>query len=166
MDKHLIEHSLFNSSALSSGSHDPALQPTPAVSVQWHDTARSIYCAHIKPMADDAGMTVEQLLAEGEMVGEDYQGNEIKMDEGQVLESIEAMGLWGFADSVTNTIHLWAAPATSPRLVAELVGHELGHLTGPQLADDLQEEMRADQFASVAAMTFDILSKRPSGQNQ
>lgn len=166
MDKHLIEHGLFNSSALLSGCDDPALQPTPAVSVQWHDTARSLYFAHMRPMADDAGMTVEQMLAEGEIVGEDHQGNEIKMDESQVLESIEAMGLWGFADSVTNTIHLWAAPQTSLRLVAELVGHELGHLTGQQLADDFKEEMRADQFAAVAVMTFDILSKRPAGQNQ
>lgn len=147
---------------MESGCGVESLQPTPAVSVQWHETARSVYLCHLQPMATEAGMSVEELLAEGEMVGEDAQGNEVRMDEASVLESLEAMGLWGFADKTTNTIHLWASANANARLLAELVGHELGHLTGTQLEDDLQEEMRADQFAAVAAMTFDILALRPA----
>lgn len=82
------------------------------------------------------------------------------------VQMIESDGLWGFADLTTNKIRYWFdKKKVSDSDVAELLGHELGHLVPSYHANDDHEEDRADEFGVVASMVFDLVLKRkPKGK--
>ena len=151
---------MFNSTAQATGYTGEEFAPAKPVEVEWHKTPRDVQNAFWLPAAQDAGMTVDELLDDGESVGVDAEGNEVAMTREDTEQAIIDMGLWGFADTKARKIHLWAAAGTDDLRIAELIAHEIGHLTGVPVDDDVQEEMRADQYASVAVETLRILRAR------
>lgn len=151
---------MFNSTAQVTGYTGEEFAPTKKVEVVWHKTPRDVQNAFWMPAAKDAGLSVDELLDDGEYVGIDSEGNEIVMTREDTERSIADMGLWGFADTSSRKIHLWASQDTDDISIAELIAHEIGHLTGVPVKDDINEEMRADQYASVAVETMRILRSR------
>ena len=79
----------------------------------------------------------------------------------EMLDGIKAQLVWGFSATKENTIHAWAAPHADLLMVMDMLGHEIGHLTGNPAADHLAEEFRADQFGSVAAQAYRMLMLQP-----
>ena len=106
------------------------------------------------------GMTYEQLIAESEGEGETETGETVSFTHKQELAGMRGQGCWAFVDTRNNTIHAWADEATPRELVLHMLAHEIGHITGEPHPDDMQEEMRAEQFGRVAKMAYGLLPAR------
>jgi len=133
----------------------------PAVTIQWHESPESVHRAMWEPVAIGEGMTYDELMADSVMCGEDEHGQEYELEGGADIKGMRMQGCWAFVDTSTNTIHAWADPATEDALVLHMLAHEIGHITGTPAADDMQEEMRAEQFGRAARRAFELLDGRP-----
>ena len=129
----------------------------PQVSITWHESPESVHRAMWEESAIDAGLTYEQMLAESAACGEDEHGNEIEFTHEQELDGMRQQGCWGFVDSRTNIIHAWAADSAPRGFILHMLAHEIGHVTGEPHPDELQEEMRAEQFGRVAKLAYELL---------
>lgn len=139
----------------------PKVDPQPpTVSVTWHESPESVHRAMWEEVAVANGMTYEQLIAESEGEGETETGETVVFTHEQELTGMHEQGCWAFVDTRTNTIHAWADEATPRELVLHLLAHEIGHITGESHPDDMQEEMRAEQFGRVAKMAYGLLPAR------
>lgn len=139
----------------------PNVDPQPpTVSVTWHESPESVHRAMWEEVAVAEGMTYEQLIAESEGEGETETGETVSFTHEQELAGMRGQGCWAFVDARTNTIHAWADEATPRELVLHMLAHEIGHITGEPHPDDMQEEMRAEQFGRVAKMAYGLLPAR------
>ena len=139
----------------------PKVDPQPpTVSVTWHESPESVHRAMWEEVAVAEGMTYEQLIAESEGEGETETGETVAFTHEQELAGMRGQGCWAFVDRRTNTIHAWADEATPRELVLHMLAHEIGHITGEPHPDDMQEEMRAEQFGRVAKMAYGLLPVR------
>lgn len=132
----------------------------PKMTIVWHDTPEAVHRAMWEPVAIDAGMTYEQLLAESEPSGTDEHGNEVTFTHEQEIAGMHEQGCWAFVETHRKVIHAWADPAAPRGRVLHMLAHEIGHATGEPNPDSLQEEMRAEQFGRVAALAFEMLEAR------
>lgn len=57
-------------------------------------------------------------------------------------------------------IHFYAADGVPLSDVAKMLGHELGHISGDILDDEVEEEKRADKFGVVAARVLEMLTSQ------
>ena len=136
----------------------PAINPQPpTVAITWHDSPESVHRAMWEESAVAAGMTYEQMLAESVACGEDEHGNEIEFSHEQELAGIRQQGCWGFVDARTNMIHAWASDSAPREFILHMLAHEIGHVTDEPHPDELQEEMRAEQFGRVAKLAYELL---------
>lgn len=135
---------------------DPSL---PELSIVWHDSPEGVDRAMWEEAAQDAGLSYED-LRDSVSVGQDENGAPVELTHAQTIDAIRNQGCWGFVDTNTGTIHAWAADDADPMLVVHMLAHEIGHMTGEQHPDELQEEMRAEQFGRVAAMAFRMWRQR------
>lgn len=89
----------------------------------------------------------------------DEKGNiqEITVDE--MISAIKPIGVWGFTDTKTRKIYFWADRNAVKRKLIEFFAHEIGHNSGKKCADVVKEEMRADEYANVATLAFDMANK-------
>jgi hypothetical protein len=94
-----------------------------------------------------------------EIEGETADGAVVTSNIGAQVVATEKMGYWGFAETWATppVIHLWVSPGAAPEDVVELIGHELGHITGTPAADDIEEELRAHEYGQVARSAFEAL---------
>ena len=139
----------------------PNVDPQPpTVSVTWHESPESVHRAMWEEVAVAEGMTYEQLIAESEGEGETETGETVAFTHEQELAGMRGQGCWAFVDTRNNTIHAWADEATPRELVLHMLAHEIGHITGEPHPDDMQEEMRAEQFGRVAKMAYGLLPAR------
>lgn len=136
------------------------MQPTakidpnpPSLSIIWHDSPESVYRAMWEQAAIEAGVSYEELI-EGSNVGETEDGEVFEFTHEQAIEGMRTQGCWGFVDTKTNTINAWAADDVDAPTALHFLAHEIGHVTGEQLDDDMQEEMRAEQFGRVAVLAY------------
>lgn len=133
----------------------------PAPSIIWYDTPEAIHRAMWEPVAKDNGMTYEELVAECVIVGVTDAGEEVTLEGGSDIEGMRVQRCWGFVDTNTHIIHAWAAPDADQEVVMHMIGHELGHITGTPLTDELQEELRAEEFGRVARMAYNLFLSQP-----
>jgi hypothetical protein len=84
----------------------------------------------------------------------DENGGEVLVSFADVVEGIEAQGLWAFADTNTKTVHYWARPDIDPVLAVMVLAHEIGHCTGEPDPDPEREEIRAQEYGRVAALAL------------
>ncbi len=133
------------------------------IQIKWYDRAEDVFLAYWSKCDDGAGLTLDELLEDDQRVVATTMesGEDVDVSAATMLAGIEMMGCWGFVDIKDKRIHAWAAPMTDPLRVMEMLGHELGHLTGQPDADDLREERRADQYGSVAAQAYRLLMLQP-----
>lgn len=123
-----------------------------------HDSARSIALAYWDPMLQGWQEYCEDIL-DVEVEGETQDGAVVTTNIGAQIVATEKMGYWGFAETwaVPPVIHLWVSPEAKQEDVVELIGHELGHITGTPAADDIEEELRAHEYGRVARAAFQVL---------
>lgn len=131
----------------------------PKMAVVWYARPEDVHRAMWEPSAIDAGMTYEEMLAESVGCGQTEGGEEVEFTHEQELAGMYAQGCWAFVDN-TNTIHAWAAQDADTALVVHMLAHEIGHATGTEHPDELQEEMRAEQFGRVAALAYELVQQR------
>lgn len=76
----------------------------------------------------------------------------------ELRRAILSSGMWAFVRIFDGNavIHWYAKRAIPLQRVAQMLGHELGHISGKQRSG-LVEEMRADQYGDVAAEVFTLL---------
>lgn len=82
----------------------------------------------------------------------DTEGNEGEMSFMEEKEGIEKMGVHGFINE--STIHYWIGGNATFEVLLHFFAHEMGHGTGVQLDDLVQEELRAEEFADVTKTAF------------
>lgn len=142
----------------------PTYSPDPpAMAVRWYDSPEAVHRAMWESVAIAEGMTYEELIADSVMCGEDEHGQEYELESGADITGMRLQGCWGFVETDTGTIHAWADPATDDAMVLHMLAHEIGHVTGTPASDDMQEEMRAEQFGRAARRAFELLAGRPTG---
>lgn len=84
------------------------------------------------------------------------------------LKIVQAEGMWAYVevpedddpDGEICVIHFWHRKDQDPRMVAYMLGHELGHIAdgGPKFAPgDEREEDRADEFARATQESLAVL---------
>jgi hypothetical protein len=92
-------------------------------------------------------------LSEIESVGGlDEKGNEHTITPEQLVESVRAQGLWGFADVPNKTIHFWRADTAGDALMAVFLGHELMHIMLASMLQVDDPELRAELYCEAAGM--------------
>lgn len=144
-----------------SGRRPARINPEPpAMSITWYDTPEQVHRAMWEEGAIANGMTYEEMIAESTCVGEDFAGNEHEVTHEQEMAGIRTQGCWAFVDTRVNMIHAWADPEADRELVLHMLAHEIGHVTGAEHPDPIQEEMRADQFGRVAKLAYQLLQQR------
>lgn len=137
----------------------------PALTIVWYPTFEDVEKAMWGPVAEAEGISYEELL-EADNCGQDARGNEVVYSRESMVAGMTQTGCWAFADTNTNTVHAWAEATANPGLVLHMLAHEVAHLTGTAAPDGYQEEMRAEQFGSVAAKAFDLIASWPLGDYQ
>ena len=72
------------------------------------------------------------------------------------VEMIKMQGVWGYITHTDSTIHYWIDKTRNFKVkdLLHFFAHEIGHGTGTPLEDHFQEEMRAEEFASVAMLAY------------
>ena len=74
----------------------------------------------------------------------------------RVLRSRRKTGTWGFCHD-KREIHIWVAKWAKKRSVIRLLAHEIGHTIRPYHRSSSDEESKAEQYADVAQMAFDVM---------
>lgn len=73
-------------------------------------------------------------------------------------EGIKEQGIWGFVDG-DNVIHYWVGKELTTEELIHFFAHEIGHNTGKQHKDFLKEELRAESYALVAKLAYQMAIK-------
>lgn len=128
--------------------------------ITWYDSAKAVHDAMWAQALASEGVLPDE-VDDVTFNAETVSGEVVTMTEAELLQALEDQGMWGFFDQVTRTIHAWASPTADPADVLHMIAHEIGHATGEQADDDLEEEQRADAFGVVAAEAFRMLATRP-----
>ena len=109
-----------------------------------HRTTRSLYREFLRPIMKEARETdANQLLLGGRLNFDD------------VVEMIDNMGFWGFAEPSTGKIHCWWKPRIGQRQLMAFVCHELEHVVSRCRTKD--EENRCDLTGAIAVRAMQLL---------
>lgn len=114
----------------------------PELAITWYPSPEAVHQAMRVPIAKVEGMTHEALMA-----------------------AIRSQGVWGFVDANSRRIHAWASPDAPRETVVHMLAHLIFHMTGTPHDDDLEEEMRAEQFGRVAALAVSFADRRSPPEN-
>lgn len=131
--------------------------PPPGLNIQWHESAESLHQALWGDIATETGSSYRQMMEDTVLMGADASGEEMEISYLQEIDGIKAMKCWGFIDMHAATIHAWAAPDADPAMILHMLAHEVGHATGSPDPDEVEEEMRAEQFGQVAKLAYAML---------
>ena len=75
-----------------------------------------------------------------------------------LTDSIQKMGLCGFALKEEKEIHYWIGESKDRKDLIFFIAHELGHLIGQIEEDDKEEEHRADSYGYVALKAIELVN--------
>lgn len=128
-----------------------------SISIQWHNSAQSVHRAMWEPVAASEGITYDDMMADSVGVATSADGVDFELSHADELAALEAQGCWAFVDTKAGIIHAWVSPYAPRSRVVHMLAHEIGHMVGTPLDDDIAEEMRAEEFGRVAAMAFDMM---------
>lgn len=123
-----------------------------------HASPEAIQRAYWEPICEEEGMTYEEVLI-ADCGGYTSEGTEVEFTSEDAIEGMRMQGCWGFINKDSREIHIWYAPDCDRMLLIDLLGHELGHLTGEPCQDDLEEEFRADSYGYVARKALQLLDQ-------
>ena len=137
----------------------------PELAITWYPSPEAVHRAMWAPIAEAEGMTYEALMAESHSHGVDAAGTEVEISAEEEMAAIRSQGVWGFIDTNGHHIHAWASPDAPRETVVHMLAHEIGHMTGTPHDDDLEEELRAEQFGRVAALAVSFADRRPPTEN-
>jgi hypothetical protein len=133
--------------------------PAPELRIVWHTTPESVHTAYWQPVLEAEGIAPDE-IASSTIHAESVDGETVELEEGAVLDAMRSQKCWGFFDGEHRVIHAWAAPDADPATVIRLLAHEIGHGTGEQREEDIEEEARAEAFGVVAAQAFSFWQQR------
>ena len=128
-----------------------------SISIQWHNSAQSVHRAMWEPVAASEGITYDDMMADSAGVATSADGIDFELSHADEMTALESQGCWAFVDTPAGIIHAWASPDAPRSRVVHMFAHEIGHMVGAPLDDDIAEEMRAEEFGRVAAMAFDMM---------
>ena len=89
----------------------------------------------------------------------DANGKIHDITEDEMIDAVTREGLWGFTDTNTGKIYYWADKKSDKRKLIQFFAHEIGHNVGRRYKSVVREELRADEYANVALLAFDMASK-------
>lgn len=117
-----------------------------------HKSARSLWLYNLQPMMDEIGETDPNTM---------LLGGEFTAD--QMIENIEWMGFWGFAEPKKNQIHCWWKRGVCQEQLLALIAHELEHIARKhsRFRGDF-EERRCDLTGAIAAKAWQLLKSSTS----
>jgi hypothetical protein len=84
----------------------------------------------------------------------EWGDEEFSLNNDQIIDHIHESGFWAFADTWTNTVHVWFDPRTDEFQRFRVLAHEVAHLSGNQCKDPIKEERRCDAFMEIASVLF------------
>ena len=128
-----------------------------SISIQWHDSPQSVHRAMWEPVAIEHGVTYDGMMADSVGVASSADGVDFELSHAEEMAALESQGCWAFVDTEAGVIHAWVSPDAPRSRVVHMFAHEIGHMVGTPLDDDIAEEMRAEEFGRVAAMAFDMM---------
>ena len=128
-----------------------------SISIQWHNSAQSVHRAMWEPVAASEGITYDDMMADSVGVATSADGIDFELSHADETASLESQACWAFVDTGAGIIHAWVSPDAPRSRVVHMFAHEIGHMVGTPLDDDIAEEMRAEEFGRVAAMAFDMM---------
>ena len=128
-----------------------------SISIQWHDSPQSVHRAMWEPVAASEGITYEGMMSDSVGVASSADGVDFELSYADEMAALESQGCWAFVDTEAGVIHAWVSPDVPRLRVVHMFAHEIGHMVGTPLDDDIAEEMRAEEFGRVAAMAFDMM---------
>lgn len=103
---------------------------------------------------EEEPVSIEE-LKEARVGGWNSNHEEVEFSFEDQKKGIEEQGHWGWVDE-QNTIHYWIGKEVPLEELIHFFAHEIGHRTGTSLEDDFEEEMRAEDFGSVATMAYKL----------
>jgi hypothetical protein len=95
-----------------------------------------------------------------EVTGYTESGEELKIDGEDFNAGLMVQDRWGFADTNTDTVHIFYKPEVPTTDVLWLIGHEVAHLKVkemPQEQNQVYEELVAEWAADVATTAYQLL---------
>lgn len=125
---------------------DVAYQQNSEITIQEHDSIESVEAAMY-------GLAPEEMVG-GSIGCVDGEGNELEYSYEEHLKIVSEMGIYGFANQNTNTIHVWASKDAKLEDVIALFAHERGHLMAPSHKDLLKEETKAELYSLCAVYAY------------
>lgn len=81
----------------------------------------------------------------------------------EILKAVKGQRHWAFVrvskdPDEAAVIHFYAAKDVPLKAIAAMLGHEMGHISGEILDDEVAEEERADRYGVVAAKVLEMLT--------
>lgn len=76
-----------------------------------------------------------------------FGNDDFVLNDAQIIGSLNDAGFWAFADTWTNTIHVYFDERISVKTRLRVLAHEFAHLTGKPCKDPTKEEKRCDTFS-------------------
>lgn len=134
--------------------------------IQWHQSPEDVHRAMWEPAAVEQGISYDEVIKDGHVEAQVVDGEHVTLTYDEVIEAMRQQKYWGFVDTKTNAIHAWAADDAPPDQIIHLLAHEIGHITGERLVDDLEEEERADTYGHVAATAYLLFAQRDQATAQ
>lgn len=122
-----------------------------------HASIEEIERAFWAPAAAAEGLDLDDLMR-GEQIAITDDGQEIVVSAKDQRRGMEMMGCWGFATE-DGEIHAWISDSCPMDRIMHMLAHEIAHRTGVEPEDDIEAEMRAEQFGAVAAAAFRMLAQ-------
>lgn len=92
---------------------------------------------------------------------EDSEGKEYTLTFDEVISNIKKQGFWAHIGTKDKIIRYWIDKDNNLNL-KELIGffaHEIGHVSGTPIEDELKEEMRAEEYSYVASLAYDFATQ-------
>ncbi len=113
---------------------------------------------------EDKSMTLEDVKG-SDFGGIGIDGKEVDgFTYEQYLDGLIQQGVYGFIDE-DKVIHFWIGKDLPIEELIHFFAHEIGHRTGEALADDFQEEMRAEGYGYSATLAYKF-AKQIKEQNE
>ena len=102
----------------------------------------------------DASEVQEQ---EGVWEWADWDGERHTESAKEVISTILAESkVWAWVEN-KSIVHLWKDKEATQKQILNVLAHEIGHTHRPYHKDSFKEEQKAEKYAEVASLAFDMM---------
>jgi hypothetical protein len=102
------------------------------------------------------GLPYEELKG-SELNGWLVDGEEMTVPIETAIDGIRQLGIWGWI-SKEECIHYWYDPEkASDQVLMHFLGHELAHSTEPDDIEEIESEMRAEEYGHNASNAYELM---------